>query len=310
MGTALSPRAIASARTRFLTTIAVTTLLLPIGAGAQSLTVPTPLVALDFDPITVVPMSSSIKSGLVSDFNNGGDWLATHPTRPNSFNCANVKKWTLDALAGKAAGGDNWFFANDTVAGGTAGAHYPGYHETVLSSSLSSGAGVTVLYLRGTVIHEAYHHANPNSSEADADDAIKCFNPNKARQQDDDGDNGGGGGGGTGYDWLTPGMLQECEVFYESDTSCLTMTWATGGQEWCFLADLSDWGGGIEQICVTDDDGDGYFSHRVCNYTGYWIQICTGAQSMASVDREICVVEDNGIRSATARREGEAGVPE
>ena len=155
----------------------------------------------------------------------------------------------------------------------------------------------------GTIVHEAMHHGGFDTTEVQAESVVQCLQ-NANQDEDADDDNGGGGGGG-GLEWLSPGMLQNCEVYYEDETSCITVSWETGGlQEWCVMVDYADWGGGVEEVCVTDDDGDGYFSIRTCSYTGYSIQVCTGAQSMASTDGEMCVTENNGIWNSQGSTRG------
>ena len=176
---------------------------------------------------------------------------------------------------------------------------YRQQHNVIISDTLTFSQQV------GTVAHEATHHTTSSGYGGFQDNVdpqpmgvIACIQG--ANQDDDDNGGGGGGGGGGGSGgWLSPGMLENCQVLYESSTSCITVLWETGGlSEWCVMVDYGNWGGGVEEVCVTDDDGDGYFEIRTCSYTGYWIEICTGGQAMSSND--VCVDEEDGTSSSVA----------
>ena len=73
-------------------------------AQIGTLTVPADSLAGVWDPSTVKPIRASVWQDIETYLRDDRYWL-TNP----SIDCAEVKRNTLAAIAGKGAGGDNWF---------------------------------------------------------------------------------------------------------------------------------------------------------------------------------------------------------
>lgn len=146
--------------------------------------------------------------------------MASHPNDPN-IDCAEVKANTLKALAGKQAGGANWFEGTDTVWHGAYGETYMQYDEIVLTR-----VNVSTETRRGTAIHEAQHLAG-ELDEGKAQDAVGCFDHTKANEDDDDDDGDGGGGGGT--TWIPGETCTTQMVWVEKWRPCSGNSGGGGG---------------------------------------------------------------------------------
>ncbi len=206
---------------------ALTACLVAVAAGlpvAQigTLTVSADSLAVVWDPSTVKPIRESVWNDLNDYLRDDRYWLSAHPTN-SSLDCAEVKQNTLAAMAGKGSGGDNWFEGRDTVGGGghVVGEHYPAQHETILPNYLSDKKR------RGTVVHEAQHHAGWGENRAEA--AVACFTEGNEEDDDGDDDNGGGGGGDTGgssgtWIWVPTEMEEVCESPDLGDWTCVWMS--------------------------------------------------------------------------------------